>query len=166
MQRRRLIYLDGHHLLPAGHGAEQTDHTGTKKHYLIPQEFPDKKRLAKKAVDQHEVLEKLKLKSPLVTLAILDCCRESAEVRAGLKELRPAGTVPVRLVAVSKTKPVAALMAAYRAGQVGATRPRATIARAPSAIASVTLETCRAGVARRSARSARTTSRSSSKRPR
>ena len=84
-----------------------------------------------------------------------------AEVRARLKELRPAGTVPVRLVAVSKTKPVAALMAAYRAGQV-----RATIARAPSAIASVTLETCRAGVARRSARSARTTSRSSSKRPR
>ena len=89
-----------------------------------------------------------------------------AEVRARLKELRPAGTVPVRLVAVSKTKPVAALMAAYRAGQVGATRPRATIARAPSAIASVTLETCRAGVARRSARSSRTTSRSSSKRPR
>jgi len=34
-------------------------------------------------VDQHEVLEKLKSKSPLVTLAILDCCRESAEVRAG-----------------------------------------------------------------------------------
>ena len=70
-------------LLPAGHGAEQTDHTGTKKHYLIPQEFPEKKRLAKRAVDQHEVLEKLQSKSPLVTLAILDCCRETAEVRAG-----------------------------------------------------------------------------------
>ena len=36
-----------------------------------------------------------------------------AEVRARLDELRLAGAAPARLVAVSKTKPVAALMAAY-----------------------------------------------------
>eukprot|EP01046_Picozoa_sp_COSAG06_P035115 COSAG06_NODE_3739_length_4957_cov_37.565665_2_plen_486_part_00 len=64
--------------MPVGHGAEQAG-----KHYLIPQEFPDKENLEDDAIEQQQTLERIKRKSPLVTLAILDCCRESAEVRAG-----------------------------------------------------------------------------------
>ena len=70
----------------AGHGAE---HDG--KHYLIPQDFPvdpktnawDPKKLRRNAIEQQQVLEDIAAKTPLVTLAILDCCREIAETRAG-----------------------------------------------------------------------------------
>ena len=65
-------------MLFAGHGAEQGGNN-----YLIPQEFPDKEDLEFAAINQQNTLEKIKSKSPLVTLAILDCCRESAEMRAG-----------------------------------------------------------------------------------
>eukprot|EP01046_Picozoa_sp_COSAG06_P002099 COSAG06_NODE_71_length_25945_cov_9.124468_30_plen_335_part_00 len=61
-----------------GHGAEQDG-----KHYLIPQEFPDKEDLEDDAIEQQQTLERIKRKNPLVTLAILDCCRENADVRAG-----------------------------------------------------------------------------------
>eukprot|EP01043_Picozoa_sp_COSAG02_P005927 COSAG02_NODE_164_length_32230_cov_37.505587_19_plen_1079_part_00 len=84
-----------------GHGAEQTEHGGMRKHYLIPQEFPKKKNLFFQAVDHHRhVLNKLEKKHPLVVVSILDCCREKADVRGGygggegLKGLQfPVGTL-------------------------------------------------------------------------
>ena len=62
----------------AGHGAEQNG-----EHYLIPQEFPREEQLQEKAVNQQRTLEKIQARQPLVTLAILDCCRECVDVRAG-----------------------------------------------------------------------------------
>ena len=41
---------------------------------MVPIDKPE--RLRSRAVHQQDVLKKLEAKNPIVTLAILDCCRE------------------------------------------------------------------------------------------
>ena len=64
----------------SGHGAELNG-----EHYLLAQEMVpiDKpERVKTRAVHQQEVLKKLEAKNPIVTLGILDCCREKVSFRA------------------------------------------------------------------------------------
>ena len=53
-----------------GHGVEENGN-----HYLMPQELPTK-HLKSNAISQTETLDEIDAKSPLLTMAILDCCRE------------------------------------------------------------------------------------------
>ena len=56
----------------SGHGAELNG-----EHYLLAKEMVDEpERLKTRAVHQQDVLKKIEAKNPIVTLAILDCCRE------------------------------------------------------------------------------------------
>eukprot|EP01047_Picozoa_sp_COSAG01_P003516 COSAG01_NODE_105_length_26080_cov_7.640237_9_plen_2696_part_00 len=63
-----------------GHGAELSG-----DHYLVPQDFGgEAKRLAREALNQQQVLRDIEAKQPLLTLAILDCCREKVKGQRGL----------------------------------------------------------------------------------
>lgn len=55
-----------------GHGQEKNG-----VHYLMPQELPEPKYLQQRAIGQKETLEQIEAKAPVLTMAILDCCRET-----------------------------------------------------------------------------------------
>jgi hypothetical protein len=62
-----------------GHGAERAG-----VHYLVPQEMPEAEALEDEAVAlKMGVLSRINDKRPLVTVAILDCCREAVDDMRG-----------------------------------------------------------------------------------